>query len=133
MGTRMMSLLSSRNRVVAARYASSLPWSTSSYSYLCNKVLIHRSTVVHTWANVMLYINPGGWQLTCVIIPRSTYEAFRVLKCHKSSLSRIIDRTSIGISVFHLETNFVVSVVYIIHAEGLHLIQRQAKPARLEQ
>jgi hypothetical protein len=50
-----MSLLSSRNRVVAARYASSLPWSTSSYSYLCNKVLIHRSTVVlvHTWANVM--------------------------------------------------------------------------------
>ena len=61
--------------------------------------------------------NPGGWQLTCVIIPRSTYEAFRVLKCHKSSRSRIIDRTSIGISVFHLETNFVVSVVYIICQE----------------
>jgi hypothetical protein len=77
--------------------------------------------------------NPGASPLTCVIIPRSTYEAFRVLKSHKSSRSRIIDRTSIGISVFHLETNFVVSVAYIIHAVGLHLIQRQAKPARLVQ
>jgi hypothetical protein len=78
---------------------------------------------------------PGGWQYICVIIPTSTYEAFRVLKSHKSSRSRIIDRTSIGISVFHLETNFVVSVVYIIHAEGLHLIQilGQAKLPRLRE
>jgi hypothetical protein len=60
--------------------------------------------------------NPGGSQRTCVIIPTSTYEAFRVLKSHKSSRSRIIDRTSIGISVFHLETNLFRSVRCIYHS-----------------